>query len=335
MNYLVETKVEFTTHLENILIPIIHEGISSIYETAKQNTSKADQVLVTFQTLLKQIPQWNQTLLDQETKRCLTISNCPELLNDLIKAIIKAHIMILTNTPPQDKSKLKINFTMKLHEFIHLIYIETARSIYANPFLYYHDMSLYDLKRNQRDAMEVIRNSIREAIRKMLPLKLILKEYLGNSFKDTTQSEIDRPLPEEDRHNLNGLLNANLGEPENYVLVNINNKSIPKNGSPKNDEPNPGKKTEFVIKSDKPPTEAKPAKNEVEEDSVSYYKRPTVEDTFSNNNASVKRIVVPNKTNPSKDSYTIDITDNGTDIESIRKKLGERYKKNAPEFHKI
>ena len=34
MNYLVETKTEYTIQLTNILAPIIFEGITSIYEDA-------------------------------------------------------------------------------------------------------------------------------------------------------------------------------------------------------------------------------------------------------------------------------------------------------------
>ena len=43
-----------------------------------------------------------------------------------------------------------------------------------NPFI--------EIKRNQREAFNLIEKAVREAIRKMLPIKLILKEFLKNDY---------------------------------------------------------------------------------------------------------------------------------------------------------
>ncbi|NBV42913.1 hypothetical protein EBR96_09130, partial [bacterium] len=132
MNYLVETKTEYTIQLTNILVPLIYEGISSIYEDAIKIANK-DEELKTFQIFLKKIPKWNINLLDNETNRILCMSTCPELLKNLLNAVIKANIMILTNTQPSDKSSIKINTNFSFKEFIHNCYIESARIFYNNP----------------------------------------------------------------------------------------------------------------------------------------------------------------------------------------------------------
>jgi hypothetical protein len=134
------------------------------------------------------------------------MSTCPELLKKLVNAVVKSNIMILTNTHPSDKSLLKINTNFDFKEFIHNCYIESARSFYTNPFLFYHKHSLYDINRNQKDAKEIIRNAIIEAIRKMLPLKMIIKEYLGNSFKDDSNVNIDVTLSEAGKQNLTNFI---------------------------------------------------------------------------------------------------------------------------------
>jgi hypothetical protein len=218
MNYLVETKTEYTIQLTNILVPLIFEGISSIYEDAIKIANK-DEELKTFQIFLKKIPKWNVNLLDNETNRILCMSTCPELLKNLLNAVIKANIMILTNTQPSDKSSIKINTKFSFKEFIHNCYIESARIFYNNPFLFYHKHSIYDINRNQKDAKENIKNAIIEAIRKMLPLKMIIKEYLGNSFKDNTNINIDNTLSEAEMHNLNNMIKIDNTNNDDFIKI--------------------------------------------------------------------------------------------------------------------
>ena len=218
MNYLVETKTEYTIQLTNILVPIIYEGIASIYEDAMKIANQ-DEELKTFQIFLKKIPKWNNSLLENETKRILYISTCPELLQNLVNAVIKANIMILTNTHPSNKSSLKINTKFDFKEFIHNCYIESARIFYNNPYLFYHKHSIYDINRNQKDAKDNIKNAIIEAIRKMLPLKMIINEYLGNSFKDDSNVNIDVTLSEAEKHNLNNMIKIDSTKNNDFIKI--------------------------------------------------------------------------------------------------------------------
>ena len=109
--YLVETKIEYTNQIINILTPYLFEGIYSIYQSAikiSETNNKKTAIIKIFQDVLKQVPNWNQTMLINETNRILQKSNKSEIINDLIKAVIKSNIMILTNTPPKNKDKMKI-----------------------------------------------------------------------------------------------------------------------------------------------------------------------------------------------------------------------------------
>jgi hypothetical protein len=225
MNYLVETKNEYTIQLTNILVPLIYEGISSIYDDAIKIANQEEE-LKTFQIFLKKIPKWNNNLLENETNRILCMSTCPELLKKLVDAVVKANIMILTNTHPSDKSLLKINTNFDFKEFIHNCYIESARSFYTNPFLFYHKHSLYDINRNQKDAKEIIRNAIIEAIRKMLPLNMIIKEYLGNSFKDDSNVNIDVTISEAKKQNLKNLMKLENKKNDDFVKKNYKSQSL-------------------------------------------------------------------------------------------------------------
>jgi hypothetical protein len=311
MNYLVETKTEYTIQLTNILVPIIYEGIASIYEDAIKIANQ-DEELKTFQIFLKKIPKWNNSLLENETKRILYISTCSELLQNLVNAVIKANIMILTNTHPSNKSSLKINTKFDFKEFIHNCYIESARIFYNNPYLFYHKQSIYDINRNQKDAKDNIKNAIIEAIRKMLPLKMIINEYLGNSFKDDLNVNIDVTLSEAEKHNLNNMIKIDSTknndfvkiaeefkqdkdlekEPELKIVIELETENKNKNKFVRKSEQEIKYKLENRIssykKSDKI-MENISEKKGIEDDceSISYYKtdpKKKVEDSFSNIN---------------------------------------------------
>ena len=198
MNYLVETKAEYTSQLINIISPFIYDGIQSLYDEALK-VSKENEELKIFQNFLKKIPTWNHLILDSETTRILKDSDCTDLLPQLLNAVIKSNIMVLTNTPPEKKHTIKLPKDIDFKKFIHYSYIETAKTIYNNPYLFYHKYSLYDIKKNQRDANENIKFAINEAIRKLLPLQYILNEYLGENISkehdfDKTVSETNKKI---------------------------------------------------------------------------------------------------------------------------------------------
>ena len=249
-NYLVEIKNEYTLTLVNILTPLIYQGIESIYKDSEK-LGNENEILKIFQGLLRRVPKWNQNIIDNETKRILSNSKCSDWLYDLIKAVIKSNIILLTYQPKKKNNNLNIvkkEFyeSISLSDFIHKVYIECAREIWNNPYLFSHDYNPIDIKRNQRDALFLIKEAIREAIRKMLPVRHILESYLGNNFLNdednfessiVDQSQNIRSLLKEDLENNiieNKILNSK-NNSFNETMVNINDN----NGLNLNDGINP------------------------------------------------------------------------------------------------
>lgn len=214
--YLVETKKEYTKQIVNILTPFLYEGITSIYQDARAAAGK-NEVLKVFQSLLRQVPKWSQTMVLEETKRIMRNSSSGDLVEQIIKAVIKSNIMILTNTPPDKKDGLKIAHNITSDVFIHNCYIEVARAVFNNPYLFYHEYSPYELKKNQREAHDILKMSIQEAIRKMLPLDMVLKTYLGGSFESTKSDDFEVALPQSDSVKLRKMLRNE--DPVQFELV--------------------------------------------------------------------------------------------------------------------
>ena len=218
LNFLVETKNEYTTHLINILNPLIFEGMQSIYKDALRTANESD-VLKTFQTYLRQIPKWNQTMIEKETSRIINSSQSYGWLNDLIKATIKSNLIILLYNPTCKKqSKVDSSYYMniKTTDFIHKIYIECAREIWNNPYLLFHEYPPLEIKRNQRDCMNIIKECIKEAIRKLLPVKHILKIYLGEDIEmNNLNDEVDKVMSDVEKNNLERIIKKDLAENNN------------------------------------------------------------------------------------------------------------------------
>lgn len=216
MNVLVEKKKEFTIRIIKILSPLIYEGLSSIYSKAKEN-STGDNVLKLFQSFLKRVPKWNNDLLLLEVNRIKSSSKDFEFINDLLRACLKANLYIMVFSPYQKNySKINQNYynNIDFNKFIHTIYIECAREIWNNPYLFYHIYPNIEIKRNQRDTLKLINNCIEETIRKTLPLKHILDLYLGDDLiEDVPNDDFNSTITEIEVQNLKTLLKKELNEP--------------------------------------------------------------------------------------------------------------------------
>jgi hypothetical protein len=234
---IVEIKTLYTSFLINIITPLIYEGIKSVYNNALIVENKFIEkgkydpnienpgILKIFQLCLKDIPTLNQHEIDNETSRIKEKSKCSEWFDDLIKAVVKSHIILLTYNASGKTCKTvkeKHHEMIKTTDFIHKCYIECARIFYNYPEIFYHKYSTLDIKRNQREAQEMIKISINEAIKKMLPIKLILQEYLSNDYMRDVEENIDDHMTESQYTNMSKLVKRDLNQNiKNGEIVNV------------------------------------------------------------------------------------------------------------------
>lgn len=181
-----EIKNEYTEHLVDTITPYIYEGLTSIYNEAvkfAKETNYEDKILQIFQRLLKTIDTWNQMKISEETNRIKQLSNTSEYLDDLVKAVIKSNIILLaySNSISNIIGQTFYN-SLTTSTFIHRCYTECGKDAHNNPYLFFHDVDPMDYKRNQIIVRQQIEAGIVKAIRKILPISMILKEYLLNSI---------------------------------------------------------------------------------------------------------------------------------------------------------
>ena len=188
LHILVEAKNEYTGQLASILTSPMYEGIASIYEHAKKS-SKGDNLLIQFQELLSRIPNWNTETLEREFQRIMLFSRC-DWISDLITAVFVSHTKVLSSIHLGNKQR---NIELKVPtpiRFIHTVYVNIAREFWKNPYLMYDiGVSSTEQQRNLRDSENIIRECIRQSIRKLLPVKHIIKEYLGENDNNSIYTE--------------------------------------------------------------------------------------------------------------------------------------------------
>jgi hypothetical protein len=147
----------------------------------------------------------------------------------------------------QEKVDPSFYNNISIFDFIHKVYIECAREIWNNPYLLYHNYPPIEIKRNQRDCMNIIKECIKEALRKLLPVKHILSIYLGEDFEENiNDNHFEKSITEVDEKNLTKIIKKDLTE-NKELEYNIFEENIP-NGDSVSDSKTIGSKILNIIK---------------------------------------------------------------------------------------
>lgn len=186
-----ESRNEWCARLINILTPLVTEGFKSIFDEAWKLCQENDEIekyLMTFQNFLARIPKWNPTIVEEETKRITEKSNCG-YLTDLISCVHIIQLKSLTCMRVGNKQK-KIDINVpSLTEFIHKVYINTARKIYTNIYLFEKNIGPLQIQKHNRELEIIVREQILNTIRDNIPVENILKVYLDETIEEDVEVE--------------------------------------------------------------------------------------------------------------------------------------------------
>tara|TARA_B100000902_G_C27317459_1_gene922247 strand:+ start:2013 stop:3065 length:1053 start_codon:yes stop_codon:yes gene_type:complete len=188
VNTLVESKNEWCARLLNILTPQIIIGFKSIFNEAQKlciDNDEDSKYLMTFQNLLVNIPKWSQNIVETECKRITDITNC-NYIEDLISCVHIIQLKALTACRVGLKQK-KINIEIpNLSNFIHQVYINCARKLYLNIYLFEIDILPLQLQKNNRELELIIKEIIMNTIRDNIPIDNLLRAYLDETEETET-----------------------------------------------------------------------------------------------------------------------------------------------------
>ncbi len=195
LSSLEESKNEWCSRLVSILTSSVIIGIMSIYKEALRMCDENDQedkYLMTFQNLLSRVPEWNPTIVETERKRIEHESRC-KYLEDLVTCVHIIQLKALTCIRVGQKQK-KIDLDIpSIDKFIHKVYINTARKLYTNSYLFEKNIPPLEIQKNNYQLERLIKESILMTIRDNIPIEEILRVYMDETDEqniEVTQQEV-------------------------------------------------------------------------------------------------------------------------------------------------
>ena len=193
-----ESKNEWGARLLTILTPLIIEGFKSIFDesvTLCKSNGEMEKYLMTFQNLITRIPKWNAAIIETERKRIIEKSCC-NYLEELVTCVHIIQLKILTAMRVgQKQKKIDINIP-KLDDFIHKAYINVARKIYKNVYLFEISAVPLQVQKHNRELEIIVQECILNAVRESIPIEGILRAYMDETVEEDVVEEIKEQVVE-------------------------------------------------------------------------------------------------------------------------------------------
>lgn len=193
---------EWCARLVTIFTPLVVDGIKSIFNEAWTMCVASEEptkYLMTFQSLLCRVPKWNGNIVEEERKRIIDRSGCG-YLEDLITCVHIIQLKVLTCIRVGNKQKkIEVNIP-KLDAFIHRVYINVARKLYTNIYLFERNCAPLLAQKNLRETEVIIQECIMTTIRESIPTESIIRAYMEEAVEQDEEiivENIDEPEEED------------------------------------------------------------------------------------------------------------------------------------------
>jgi hypothetical protein len=190
-----EARSEYTKQLATFIVPALVGWFQQMWA---RNASDRRQCLALFQGECEEIARWNVDRVHDEVRVLIERSGC-DYMEELVTAVFVAHTKVLTAVRLSAKEK-KLSITVpKLDHFIHRIFRETARAFWKAPFLFMDVGTVVERQKNVLQIEALATEAITTAVRGLLPVKQILRDYLDAGDQEELEDDMTAAatIPEE------------------------------------------------------------------------------------------------------------------------------------------
>jgi hypothetical protein len=150
------------------------ETFETMYEEAYKLT-KGRKVLVMYQKLLKEVPNWSDSMSKTHTDN---ITNRCAWFNDLLAAVFVSCVKILSAVR-LNKDNKKISLKLPTNEvFIQTCYNNAAKDLYQDPYIYHENQNEHI--RNDK-LYERFCTCIETSVKELIPVQQILQTYMSQT----------------------------------------------------------------------------------------------------------------------------------------------------------
>ena len=173
-----DARAEYTKQLCFFLVPAYFQFFIELLEKAKRE-SEPKKALWQFQTYLNEVHDWNMEKVQQEINKINTNCGC-DYLDDLLTAVFVAHTKVLTAIRlSSTKKKIEISVP-KVDHFLFKVLCETSKLLWSSTYLFRDGISSVEKQQNYRTIEQIINDGILQAVRSLVPVKSILKDFVSN-----------------------------------------------------------------------------------------------------------------------------------------------------------
>lgn len=177
LNILVEAKREYLEQLSILMCPAMIDVFDDMYQEAHK-LSKGRKVLIMFQKVLRDVPEWSETMAKQHTDN---IANRCSWFKNLVAAVFVSSVKILSAVRLSADTK-KLSVKLPTNEvFIHSCYKNVAKDLYKNPYIFTENQSEHARNDQLYDRFALcIENTVKE----LIPVQEILQTYMTEHTDD-------------------------------------------------------------------------------------------------------------------------------------------------------
>lgn len=223
-----DARAEYTKQLCVFLVPAYFQFFIEVLEKSKQDmVAQPKRTLWQFQTYLNEVHDWNMEKVHNEIQRINTNSGC-DYLEDLLTAVFIAHTKVLTAIRlSSNKKKIEINVP-KVEHFLFKVLCETSKLLWSSTYLFRDDVSSIEKQQNYRSIEQIINEGILQAVRSLVPVKSILKDFVGNDSGEGEEESDDEETEDKEVKEDKPVENMTEKEELNVPLEPVSISELPK-----------------------------------------------------------------------------------------------------------
>ena len=192
-----DARAEYTKQLCVFLVPAYFQFFIDLLEKAKEaSAQEPKRALWQFQNYLNEIHDWNMEKVNHEIHTIHTNSGC-DYLDDLLTAVFIAHTKVLTAIRlSANKKKIEINVP-KVEHFLFKVLCETSKLLWSSSYLFRDGIPAIEKQQNYRAIEQIINEGILQAVRSLVPVKSILKDFVNMDAAEMGEEESDSESEDE------------------------------------------------------------------------------------------------------------------------------------------
>lgn len=178
------------------LVPQIVAGIQAIAQDAHNKcvaSREPDKLYGTIQIALGSIAKWNENLISTECDKIKTQSGC-NYMEELLNCMFITHAKLLTCIRVGNRQKRIDLACPRFPAFIHKVYLESARRVFSNVYLFEPSTDGLTIQRNHRSLELLVRESVSKVVIDALPTETIIRAYLEEAMEVEEEVTIE-PVP--------------------------------------------------------------------------------------------------------------------------------------------